>query len=58
LRDFYHPFLGVPMPGVMLPVAAFLILGVYGRLIWLIAASVILGIGHIGIHWNHMRKIA
>jgi len=56
-RDFYRPFLGVPVPGAVLPVAAFLILGVYGRLIWLIAASVILGIGHVGIHWNHMRKL-
>ena len=57
LRDFYRPFLGVPTPGAALPVAVFLLLGIYGRLIWLIAASVILGIGHIGIHIQHIRKI-
>ena len=57
LRDFYRPFLGIPVPGATLPVAAFLLLGVYGRLIWLIAASVILGIGHIGIHIQHIKKL-
>jgi hypothetical protein len=57
LRDFYRPFLGVPAPGATLPVAAFLLLGVYGRLIWLIAASVVLGAGHIGIHMQHIKKL-
>jgi len=57
LRDFYRPFLGVPAPGAVLPVAAFLLLGIYGKLIWLIAASVILGVGHIGIHMQHINKI-
>jgi len=58
LRYFYRPFLGVPAPGATLPVAAFLLLGIYGRLIWLIAASVILGIGHIGIHLQHIKKLS
>ena len=57
LWDFYRPFLGVPAPGATLPVTAFLLLGIYERLIWLIAASVILGIGHIGIHLQHIRKL-
>jgi hypothetical protein len=57
LRDFYRPCLGVPAPGATLPVAAFLLLGIYGRLIGLIAASVILGIGHIGIHLQHIRNL-
>ena len=57
LRDFYRPFLGVPAPGAVLPVAAFFLLGIYGRLIWLAAASVILGIGHIGIHSQHIGKL-
>ena len=57
LRDFYRPFLGVPAPGATLPVAAFLLLGIYGRLIWLVAASMILGIGHIGIHLQHIKRI-
>ncbi|MCL1851821.1 MAG: hypothetical protein FWF88_02175 [Peptococcaceae bacterium] len=57
LRDFYRPFLGAPAPGAVLPVAAFLLLGIYGRLIWLVVASVILAIGHIGIHWQHQQTI-
>ena len=57
LCDFYRPLFGVPAPGATLPVAAFLLLGIYGRLIWLIAASVILGIGHIGIHFQHIEKL-
>jgi len=56
LRDFYRPFFGIPVPGASLPVAAFFLLGIYGRLIWLIGASVILGIGHIGIHVQHIKR--
>jgi len=57
LRDFYRPLLGIPAPGATLPVAAFLLLGIYGRLIWLMIASLILGIGHIGIHLQHIKKL-
>ena len=57
LRDFYRPFLGVPCPGAALPVAAFLLLGIYGRLVWLIASSLILAVGHIGIHIGHMKQL-
>lgn len=56
LGDFYGSFLGLPVPGAVLPVAAFLLLGVYGRVIWMIIAAVILGIGHIGIHLQHWRE--
>ena len=57
LSDFYRPLLGIPAPGATLPVLAFLFLGIYGKVIWLIAASVILGIGHIGIHLQHSREL-
>jgi len=57
LRDFYRPLLGIPAPGATLPVAAFLLLGLYGRLIWLMAASVILAVGHIGIHLHHIKNL-
>jgi hypothetical protein len=56
LSDFYRPLLGIPLPGATLPVAAFLLLGIYGKLIWLIVSAVILGVGHIGIHIGHLRK--
>ncbi len=56
LMDFYgSTVLGIPLPGAVLPVAAFLLLGVYGKVIWMILAAVILGIGHIGIHLQHYR---
>jgi hypothetical protein len=56
LHDFYRPLLGIPVPGASLPVAAFLLLGIYGRLIPLIVSAVILGIGHIGIHLSHRAE--
>jgi len=57
VEDFYRPLLGVPAPGAVLPVVAFLLLGVYGRVIWLILAAIILGIGHIGIHLQHIKEL-
>jgi len=54
--DFYRPLFGIPAPGATLPVAAFLLLGVYGKVIWLILASLILGIGHVGIHLQHIEQ--
>ena len=57
LADFYSSFWGVPVAGATLPVAAFFLLGIYGKVIWMIIASIILGIGHIGIHLQHRREI-
>ena len=57
LSDFYSGFLGIPLAGATLPVAAFILLGIYGKVLWLILSAVILGIGHIGIHIQHKRKI-
>lgn len=57
LVDFYSSFWGVPVAGATLPVAAFFLLGIYGKVIWMIIASIILGIGHIGIHLQHRREI-
>lgn len=57
MKDFYSSLLGVPVAGATLPVLAFFLLGVYGRNPLLMAAVIILGIGHIGIHSNHCREI-
>ena len=54
----YQSLLGIPMPLATLPVFSFLLLGVYGRVIWLIASSTVLGVGHIGIHFRHRRTLA
>lgn len=56
MKDFYSSLLGVPVAGATLPVMAFLLLGVYGRNIFLIISTIILGIGHIGIHLNHTKE--
>lgn len=55
--DFYSSILGVPVAGATLPVFAFLFLSIYGKVIWLFISTIILGIGHIGIHLQHLKEI-
>ena len=55
LWNFYRSFCGIPVPGASLPVIAFLLLGIYGKVMWLIISVIILGIGHIGIHMQHLK---
>jgi len=57
MKDFYSSLIGVPVAGATLPVISFLLLGIYGRNIFLIIATGILGIGHIGIHLNHKKEL-
>ena len=57
LSDFYSSFLGVPLAGATLPVISFFLLGIYGKVIWLIVAVLILGVGHIGIHIQHSKEV-
>lgn len=57
LKDFYSSLWGIPVAGATLPVAAFFFLGIYGKVVWLMVSVVILGIGHIGIHLQHLRDI-
>lgn len=57
MKDFYSSLLGIPVAGATLPVIAFLLLGIYGKNILLITATIILGIGHIGIHMHHRKEI-
>ncbi len=57
MADFYSSLLGIPVAGATLPVAAFFLLGIYGKVIWMLIATVILGIGHIGIHLQHKKLI-
>jgi hypothetical protein len=56
VRDFYRSIIGIPVPGATLPVIAFLLLGMYGKVIWLIVSAVIIAIGHIGIHLQHIKQ--
>lgn len=57
MEDFYSSLLGIPAAGATLPVAAFFLLGIYGKNLLMLAAVVILGIGHIGIHLGHRKEI-
>ena len=56
MKDQYCSLLGIPVAGATLPVLSFLLLGIYGKNIFLIVSTVILGIGHIGIHLNHRKE--
>ncbi|MDF2505147.1 hypothetical protein [Clostridium sp.] len=56
-ENFYRSYYGIPIPLASLPVTAFLLLGIYGKVTWLIASAIILGIGHIGIHIQHLKAI-
>ncbi len=58
MADFTASLLGVPVAGAALPVAAFLLLGIYGRAWWMLPGAAILGIGHIGIHLGYRREAA
>lgn len=57
MRDFYSSLLGIPVAGASLPVLAFFLLGIYGRNVFLMAATVLLGVGHIGIHLGHLKEL-
>lgn len=56
MADFTAGLLGVPVAGASLPVAAFFLLGIYGRVWWMLPGVAILGAGHIGIHLQHRRE--
>ena len=57
MRDFYSSLFKIPVAGATLPVAAFFLLGIYGSNLLMILSTVILGIGHIGIHLGHAKEV-
>lgn len=56
MADFTAGLLGIPVAGASLPVAAFFLLGIYGRVWWMLPGVLILGIGHIGIHLRYRKE--
>ena len=56
MKDYYRSMLGIPLPGATLPVVAFAFLSIYECYPILFVSVLILGIGHIGIHWNHFKE--
>lgn len=56
LSDFYQPLGIVPVAGATLPIIAFFLLGIYGKHLLMLISVMILGIGHIGIHLQHLKE--
>ena len=56
MRDQYSTFAGFPLAGATLPVLAVLLLGLYAMNLIVIVSVVILGTGHIGIHFMHSKE--
>ena len=56
LKDFYSSFAGFPVAGASLPVIAAAVLGIYSKNPVMLLSSLILGVGHIGIHAAHRRQ--
>lgn len=57
LRDMYAPLGFIPLPLATLPVAAFILYGIWQQSPLTVIAAIILGIGHIGIHSQHLRDL-
>ncbi len=57
MTDMYSSFAGFPVAGASLPCVAFFMLGIYGSNIFLILSSLILSVGHIGIHLMHRNEV-
>lgn len=57
MSDFYSGIAGIPLAGATIPVVGLLLLGISARNIALILVSIVLGIGHIGIHYMHYIEI-
>lgn len=56
MKDMYSSFAGFPVAGATLPVIAALLLGFYSGNLIMTAFSIVLGIGHIGIHFMHKNE--
>ncbi|MBO4326062.1 MAG: hypothetical protein J5950_02175 [Clostridia bacterium] len=56
MKDFYRSIIGIPVAGATLPVISVILIAIYGGNLFLLAAGIILGIGHIGIHLQHRKE--
>lgn len=58
LDGMYQPLGPVPVPIATLPVAALALLGIWYQSPIAVIAAIILGIGHIGIHLDHLHELS
>lgn len=56
LTDFYSSFWDVPVAGATLPVIAFLLLGIYGNVVWLLIGTLFWGSDIWGFICSIVRK--
>lgn len=56
-QDFYSNFIGIPLPGAVLPIISFLFLGIYGKSIIFIIITIVFAISHIGLHINNKKNM-
>ncbi len=54
--DLYRPWGPIPLPLAILPVLGFALLALYELHVALLTCVTILGVGHIGIHWQHQKR--
>lgn len=57
LSDFYCSFCRIPLAGATLPIMAFVFLSLCQHNWLLLTATFLLGIGHIGIHYQHFCEL-
>lgn len=57
LGDMYVPLGFIPLPLATLPVVAFILYGIWQQSPTTVIAVIILGIGYIGIHSQHLRDL-
>lgn len=57
MKDFYSSIMCIPVAGATLPVIACGLIAIYGRNPMLFRSTIILGVGHIGIHLNHRKEL-
>lgn len=57
IRTMYQPLGPIPMPLATLPVAAFALYGIWQQSPVTLIATGLLGLGHIGIHLDHLREL-
>ncbi|MCQ2428221.1 MAG: hypothetical protein MJ137_07480 [Clostridia bacterium] len=56
MPDFYRGIAGIPLAGATIPVICLFLFAAYGRNPALASVAVIMGIGHIGIHYGHCKE--
>ena len=53
----WAPFLGIPVPMAVFPVAAFGFAAAWGQSIWLGIAAAVLAVGHIAVSLNSYKSV-